>query len=388
MQALNSLTTVVHLALFAIVVPRAFFDDYSVWFTASMFAIGVGQAIGSERVVIGRRSYEDGARSAWSLALLILLVQVGMAVWLQSPVLAMASIGIFLWVVWDYLRIVQGFEEAPTFLRRDATVVVVQVLAVVAGDLAGLPGQWLAVVWWGVGSLLWCFFIGRMGLLGASARRGGFRVLWADHRESAPLFFDAALAGIPIVLALAVARSQADEGVASAARMAFTLLGPVAVLGIAGRRIVYQARSQGGFTPRTRAMFTAAIGMVFAVCFLILTLTRTPLYPLVLPGFAGLAWLAILGFAVNHSSVMAALLPAADLRAEKRTVTVGLARVVATLTAGAFVLLDRSFDSVTDVAWCVATSSIAYALVLVLAQMIRPTSPSASPAAADVEAVA
>lgn len=375
MQALNSLTTVVHLALFAIVVPRGFFDDYSVWVTASMFAIGVGQAIGSERVVIGRRDYADGTRSAWALAVLILIVQATMAAWLRSPELALASVGVFFWVVWDYLRIVQGFEGAPTFLRRDATVVVAQVVAVVLGDLAGVPGPWLAVVWWGVGSLLWCSFIVRMGLLGRTARRGGFGVLWSDRRESAPLLFDAALAGIPIVLALAVARSQADEGVASAARMAFTLLGPVAVLGIAGRRIVYQARSQGGFTPRTRAMFTAAIGMVFVVCFAILTLTRTPLYPWVLPGFAGLAWAAILGFAVNHSAVMAALLPAADLRAEKRTGAVGAARVVATATAVVFVLVDRSFDSVPDVAWCVAASSIAYALVLVLAQRFGPNGP-------------
>lgn len=379
LQAFSSVSTVVHLALFAVLLPRALFDDYSVWITSSMFAIGLGQAVGSERVVIGRRSREDGLRSAWVLALLIALVQLGMGLFLDEPVLAVASLAVLTWALWDYLRIVDGFERAGAFLARDALTLVVQAGGAGVAHLLGAPGEGVVLVWWGVGLVLWSSYIVQWAMARSDRRRGGLGVLWADRRESAPLLLDAALAGVPIVLALAVANREAAEGVASEARMAFTLLGPVAVLGIAGRRIVYAARAQGGFTARTRLMFVAAIAVVFAVCFVILTMTRTPLYPFLLPGFAGLAWLAVLAFSINHAAVMAALLPAADLRAEQRTLAVGAARVVSTLTAVAYAVLDTSFDSVTDVAWCVSLSSIVYALALVGAQRLPHATPTADP---------
>lgn len=383
MQALNSVTTLVHMTLFAILLPRGAFDDYSVWVTSSMFAVGLGQAVGSERVIIGRRSFADGISAAWALAAIIFVVQLAMAIWLRSPVLVLSGIGIFLWAVWDYLRIVQGFEHATTFLRRDLSVVVSQCVAVVLASVAGLSGDLIPLVWWGLGTVLWSYFVVKMAMAGRAARRGGFGVLWTDRRESAPLLLDAALAGVPIVLALAMANAQGAPGDASAARMAFTILGPIAVLGMAGRRIVYAARAQGGFSARTRLYFTLALFVIFGACFGILAMTRTPLYPLVLPGFAGLAWFAIVGFSLNHASVMAAMLPAANLRAEKRTLEVGLARIVATVVAVLFVVLLGPFDSVSHVAWCVASSSVAYAIVLYGVGLVRPTQSNPAP----VEAV-
>lgn len=372
MQALNSLTTVVQMGIFAVLLPRAAFDDYAVWITSTMFAIGLGQAVGSERVVIGRRSFADGMSSAWSLGIAIFVVQAGVAVWLQSPELAVCALGVLFWAVWDFLRIVQGFDRAGLFLSRDLGVVLIQVGSVVAAWALGLPDHLLVVVWWGVGTVLWPVFIIQLGLATAAARRGGFRVLWHDRRESAPLLLDAALAGVPLVLALALARSQGSEGDASAARMALTILGPVTVLGIAGRRIVYSARAAGGFSVRARAMFTAAVVVVFVVCFAILVVTRTPLYPLLLPGFAGLSWWAILGFSTNHASVMAAMLPAANLRADRRSLDVGAARILSTVAAVVFVWLYAPFDTVAHVAWCVAASSIVYAVVLYAVSLVRP----------------
>ncbi|MDN4173612.1 hypothetical protein QWY28_11695 [Nocardioides sp. SOB77] len=373
MQAVSSLSTVVQLGLFAILLPRAFFDDYSVWITSTMFVVGLGQAIGSERVVIGVRSRAEGRSSSWALGAAIAAVQAVVGAWLGSWELALCAVAVLAWAVWDYLRIVEGFDRASWFLKRDVGVLVGQVAATVGAWALDVPGHLLVLAWWGVGLLAWTAFVAQDRRPGTGRPLAGLAVVWADRRESAPLLLDAALAGVPLVLALALARSQGGVGDASAARMALTILGPVTVLGIAGRRIVYSARSTGALSPRARLLFTVAIGAVFAVCFAILALTRTPLYPLLLPGFGGLTWLAVAGFATNHSAVMAAMLPAADLRADRRSLEIGAARLTATLTALAFVWVFAPFDTVANVAWCVAVASIAYAVVLtVLAPLRRP----------------
>ncbi len=60
----------------------------------------------------------------------------------------------------------------------------------------------------------------------------------------------------------------------------------------------------------------------------LLILTRTPLYPWAFPGFEALSWLAIIGFATNHAAFFATFLPSATLRADGRSGTVLLARIV------------------------------------------------------------
>ena len=70
-QALNSATTVAQMAMFAVVLPRGDFD-YAVWITSNMFLVGLGQAIGTDRVIIGRRTEADGVRSAQVIALAVM----------------------------------------------------------------------------------------------------------------------------------------------------------------------------------------------------------------------------------------------------------------------------------------------------------------------------
>ncbi|CAB4718421.1 MAG: hypothetical protein F2667_09600 [Actinobacteria bacterium] len=371
-QALNSLSTVVQMVLFAILLPREAFDDYAVWITCAMFGLGMAQGIGSDRVLIGSRTAKDGGASALVLAGAVLVGQLGVSLWLGSWELVACSAAVGLWAIWDYLRVVQGFEEATRFLARDLGVLVLQVASVSIAALAGLDHRSLVLVWWGIAAVGYAVFLASTPVVRTARLTAGARVVWGDRRESLPLLFDAALGGFPLVLALALIRSQGDPGDASAARMAFTLLGPVTVLGLAARRIVYSARAAGGFSAATRAKFAAAVLLTFAVCVAILAMTRTPLYPLILDGFEGLSWFAILGFAVTYAALMAAMLPAANLRADRRTTEVGLARAASTGVALAYMVVVTPFDSVAVVAWSVAAASLANAAVLFAVQGLRP----------------
>ena len=140
-------------------------------------------------------------------------------------------------------------------------------------------------------------------------------ILVEDTRESVPLLVDSVLAGLPMVVFLALARAQGSEGDASAARMALTILGPVSVLGIAGRRLVYARAAGGSFGARFATLWAGVVAAVVVLCAGLLVLTRTPLYPWAFPGFEALSWVAIIGFALNHGAFFATFLSNATLRA-------------------------------------------------------------------------
>lgn len=375
-QALNSISTVLQMAVFALTLPRADFDDYAVWVTSGMFVIGLGQAIGTERVVIGRRTLADGTHSAGVLAGMVLVVQLGVAAALGSLPLVLASLTLAPYVAYDFQRFTRCYHEGRLFLRADVLVLSVQTVAVlVLWAVLGREAWWM-LVWWAIGVPVWTVLAGGMPRL-----RRGLAVLRDDARECSPLLLDALLAGVPLVVALALAQAQGGVGDASAARMAFTILGPVTVLGLSARRLVYQEVAKGPLSPRFAVVWTVICAVTFVVCAGLLALTRTPLYPWAFPGFVGLTWLAILGFATNHTAMFSTLLPAASLRAEGRAREIGIARVVATLAALGAGLAVAPFDSPSDVAWCVAAGSIGYSLALAAARALVPRRPQ--PAAAE-----
>lgn len=364
LQAAASVSTVLQMTVFAVVLSRTAFDDYSVWITSSAFLIGLGQAVGVERVMIGKRSFDAGLSSASFLGIGIALAQLGVAVWLQSLPLALCSVATTAYTAWDYMRFARGPEEATWFFKRDLAILSSQLVGVVGAALVGLPSSWLPAVWWGVGLVFWLGFARTVARGVGRGVRLGARVLWADRRESAPLLLDAALAGVPLVLALSLVHAQAAAGEASEARMALTLLGPVTVLGLAARRLVYTQAATSRLDRRGQLVFVGVVVGVFVVCFGLLALTRTPLYGWVLPGFVGLSWLGVLGFATNHGSLMAVVLPAAYLRADARTRAIGLARVLSTLAGLGVIWYLAPLDSAADVAWSVAAGSLAYGAVM------------------------
>lgn len=372
-QALNSISTVLQMGVFALTLPRADFDDYAVWVTSGMFVIGLGQAIGTERVVIGRRLLADGTHSAGVLAAMTCLVQLSVAAALGSLPLLLASLTVAPYVAYDFQRFTRCYDEGRRFLRADLAVLAAQTTSVLV--LWALLGreEWWSLVWWAVGLPVWVALAG-----GGPHLVRGWRVLRGDARECLPLLLDAVLAGVPLVAALALAKAQGSVGDASAARMAFTILGPVTVLGLSARRLVYQEVAKGPLSPRFAVVWTGICVATFVVCGALLALTRTPLYPWAFPGFVGLTWLAILGFATNHTAMFSTLLPAASLRAEGRAREIGAARVLATLAAVGVGWSVAPFDSPADVAWCVAAGSIAYSLSLAVARALVPRRPAPS----------
>lgn len=359
-QALNSLSTVVQIAIFAIVLPRGAFDDYAVWFTSAQFFVGVGQAVGSDRVVIGRRSRGDGIESAWVLSLVIAAAQLAIAVVLMSPTLMICSLAAFSYVTYDYQRMVGCFDEPRLFLRRDTITIAAQVTAVIAADLVVGATPWLAAVWWGVGAPLWLWFSPRR----PQSMRAGLRVLREDVHESLPLLFDAVLAGGPVVVVLVLANAQGTEGNASAARMALTILGPITVLAMAGRRLVYAHVASDELSRRFVVQWAAVVMSTLFLCLGLLSLTRTPLYPWAFPGFDALPWLAILGFSLNHSAFVATFLPAATLRARGMAGAIGAARVLSSVAVVVTLVVLLPITTPGDVGWTLAVGSIASALAL------------------------
>ena len=359
-QGLNAVSTVVQMSVFAIVLPRSDFDDYAVWFTSAQLLVGLGQAIGSDRVVLGRRSLVDGRQSARVLALVVGLAQLVVAAAIGSLPLALCSLGALAFVTYDYERMVRCFDEPRWFLRRDVVVIVLQVATVAIAYLVWGRTGWLVVAWWATAVPLWFGF----GSAHAATFRTGVKVLVADARESTPLLVDSILAGLPMVAFLALARSQGSEGDASAARMALTILGPVSVLGQAGRRLVYQRAARGAFGARFTTLWSGVVVGVLVLCVGLLVLTRTPLYPWAFPGFEALSWLAIAGFAVNHSAYFATFLPSATLRAAGRSGTVLLARSVGIVATGVTAAFLVPFDDPSDVGWGLAAAGLGYAVAL------------------------
>ena len=165
-QALNSATTVIQMALFAIVVARSDFDDYAVWVTSNMFLVGLGQAVGTDRVVIGRRSEADGVRSARVIALVVMLAQLGISTWLDNPALMVCSVAVFAYTTYDFQRFVRCFDEAHTSCAGSTVLLAQLVVTLTAWMLMG-DSPWLVVGWWGVGAPIW--------LSSADARPGAAR---------------------------------------------------------------------------------------------------------------------------------------------------------------------------------------------------------------------
>lgn len=357
LQAVASVSTLVQMFLFGILLPRDAFDDYAVWITASAFCVGLGQAIGVERVMVGKRTLADGMASARVLALAIAAIEIGFAVWLHSIPLLLCSITSLVYVLWDYLRFGTPAADATTFYLRDLLVLGVQLAAVALTAFAGLERTWLPAVWWASGSVLWTAFVLQQVRTSWALRARD--VLWSDRRESVPLLFDAAMAGVPLVVALALARS-ATSGAAADARMALTLLGPITVLGLAIRRLLYSRAASGRLDRRGLQIFFGGVVVVFVSCTTILAMTRTPIYSAVLPAFGALTWAAILGFAINHTSLMAVIPPAGYLRAESRSRAVGWARFLATLVGLGMAVALHPLGTPAQVAWPVASASIAY----------------------------
>ena len=369
-QGLKSISTVVQMALFAMTLPRGVFDDYAVWFTGMMFVVGLGQAVSTERVIIGLRTFPAGVASAKVLALTVGCVQLAAAAALSSVPLAVASLAVIVYFAYDFQRLTRCFDEAVRFLRADLAALSVQCIAVLA--LWQLYGRsaWLVVAWWGIGALVWMWFVGRTGTL-----RDGLRVLRDDARDCLPLLVDSALAGVPLVLALTLANAQGEVGDASAARMAYTILGPVTVMSMSARRLIYQEVASGPLSRRFALIWSGLCALGFVVCVGLLSLTRTPLYPWAFPGFEGLTWVAIMGFAVGQTAVFATLLPAASLRADRRTIRIGAVRLVSTLVAVVAAWALIPFGDPADVAWSVAAGALAYAAGLGVARAL--TRPSA-----------
>ena len=375
-QGLNSVSTVVQMVVFAIVLPRSEFDNYAVWFTSAQLLVGLGQAIGSDRVVLGRRSLIDGRHAARVLALVVGLAQIGVALAIGSLPLVLCSLCALAFVSYDYERMVRCFDEPRWFLRRDIIVIVLQVAVVTAAALIWGRSGWLIVGWWGAAVPLWFGFGSRL----PAKLRTGVRVLVADARETAPLLVDSVLAGLPMVAFIALIRVQGSEGDASAVRMALTILGPVSVLGLAGRRLVYQRASRGPFEARFTALWSAVVGAVFVLCVGLLMLTRTPLYPWAFSGFEALSWLAILGFSINHAAFFATFLSSATLRADGRSGTVLLARSVGIVATAVAALALAPFDDPSDVGWCLAVAGVGYAVALSIG-VRRPDAGRVRPAA-------
>ncbi|MCW2816653.1 MAG: hypothetical protein JWN84_4108 [Nocardioides sp.] len=379
LQAVTSVSTLVQVLLFAAVLGRQDFDDYSVWITITAFLVGLGQAVGVERVLVGRRTFAEGLASARILGLVIVLAQVGVAAALGSVPLAVCSLAALPYVAWDFARFSSETQQSMSYFKRDGLVLVVQVVLVVGAAVSPLDEGWLPVVWWASGSVFWLVFAATLGWSRTTVG-SGLRSLWSDRRQASPLLLDAALAGVPLVVALALARAQGSPGDASEARLALTLLGPVTVVGLAARRLVYRRAASGRLDRRGQLMFAASVVVVFTTCLVLLALTRTPLYSLVLPSFVGLSWAAVLGFATNHGSLMAVMLPSAYLRAGGRSLAIGAARFLSTVAGLAVALWLAPFDSPADVAWSVASGSIAY-MVVMWGLLLRPPAAPGGPLA-------
>lgn len=372
-QAIGSVATVVQLVLYAAVLPRGAFDTYSVWVTSGMFLVGVAQAVGADRVLVGRRSYADGLASVRVLAAGVVCAQVAIACALGAPLLALCSLALLPAVVYDFRRLIECFEAPRLYVRRDVVVLAAQVAVVLAGW--ALLGQRASLVlgWWLAAAPVWWWYARRrpraeerpQPSVGGSFR-AGVAVLRGDARESAPLLVDSALGGAPVVVALALVHAQGAEGDASAARMALTILGPLSIVAVAGRRMVYRraAGAVGRFGRRFLALWAALVVASWLVGVALLALTRTPAYPFLLPSFDGLPWVAIAGFALIHASVFASMPAAARLRAAGRATGVGAWRVASMFVFVAVAWGLAPVDGPTDVAWAVAAATVAYAVGL------------------------
>lgn len=363
LQALVSVSSLAQVLVFAALLTPREFDGYAVWVTAVLFLVGLAQCVGAERVLIGRMGRDDGRAAATVLALVVMLAAVAVALWLGSATLAVAGVATYGVTLWDHLRVVDGLERPWPFARVDAAVLAGQVAVVIALDAAGAPSAALPVAWWVLGCAVWLPLAARVVRPGLRRLRRGVGVLRADGREAAPLLVDAALAGLPLVVALALVRDLGEPGAASSARIAVSLMGPVLAIGIVVRRVVFSRLAAGSFDRRARTTYAVAVVAAFAACFVLLALTRTPAYAALFPGLGALSWATILWFCLDRPSLIASVLPAGVLRRRRRTGLVALARVLATALAGLTILALMPLTTTDDVARTSATASLSFALL-------------------------
>ncbi len=362
-QAINSGSSVVQMGLFAIAMPRSSFDEYSIWFTSFLLLVGIGQAVGSERVLIGRRTHEAGRDSAQSIAFFVCAAQLVVAAALASVPLALCSVAALAFVSYDYERLIRCWTHPGRYLRQDIVVLITQVaVTLCVWRLAG-DSAWLALAWWIPAMPLWL----QLSPVTFTRALAGLGVLRDDRWECRPLLLDSVLSGVPLFGMLTLVHVQGQEGDASAARMALTILGPLSVMGLAARRVIFTKVAEQTLTRRFLWGWSAfVVGTAFSAVGL-LALTRTPLYPFLLPGFEALSWGAIVGFAVNHAAVFAAYLPAAALRRQSRSATLLMARAVATVGAATTAVVFMPVDDPAAVAWSVGVSSLCYSALLMMA---------------------
>lgn len=365
LQAFTAIVSLLQILVMARLMRPDDFDPFSVWVTANGVVLGMVQAVGAERVLVGRRDPAAGLASAGVLAVVAGTVLGVLSIALGQPALVLASLAIVPVAVWDYLRIVEGLPQPLPFLKRDVCVAASQFLLVTVAGLAGVPGVLLPLVFWGVAAVLVTGLLLRR-LAGVLRPRLGLRTLLADRTQAAPLLLDGLLSGFPLVAGLAVVQARGVVGEATDARLALTILGPVTVLGLAGRRVIFSARRDGPFTGQMRLVILVSTLAVLVGCAGLLALTHTPLYGLVLPGLGGLAWAAIAAFALNHALTWFAFAPTAVASAEGRAGLMGWARGLGTIVAAGFMLL-APFDTAAQVALCMVSATLAYLLFLLLA---------------------
>lgn len=370
-QGLNSLSTVVQLVLLTLLLPAGPMDRFAVWFTASQLIVGICQSIAAERVLVGRQMRATAESAIKALSLTAAGLGGILAIWLGSLPLVLCSVGLGAFVLYDFHRVLDCFVSWGTFVRIDATILSVQVAAVIALHSTLEDTEFLLAVWWLVGLVGW--------LVGTRVARQlidgrpepskigvaeGFRTLRRDARETWPLFVDAVLAGGSLLLVLGLAHAQGAEGTAAASRLALTLLGPVTIILLAGRRIVYRRAAQGPFSRRFEVRWWALSLSVLAVCVGLLFVTMTPQYRSMFADLPELSVWAMAGFAATYATATATFLAAASLRAAGSTKLIGAARIVAILAALVAVVALGPVRSVGLVAACLFASNLAYLVAM------------------------
>ena len=201
LQAFGSLSTMAHIIVLARLLPSTQFDAYSVWVTAGGFILGVAQAVGAERVLVGRRAEQDGLAVAAVLGLTVGGVLAILSLVLGAPTLLWCALAVPPTVAWDYLRVVEGLPKPAPFLRRDISVAFTQLAGVGVAAALGAPAWTLPVVYWFVaGGMVSIFMARRVRALFRFPV--GLRLLWTDRAQAFPLVFDGVLAGLPLVVGL------------------------------------------------------------------------------------------------------------------------------------------------------------------------------------------
>lgn len=366
LQVQVSVAGLTHLLVLAALLPAQEFDAYAVWYTVLLAVVGMCQCVGAERVLIGARRHEDGPAAALVLGVVAGGLLAVLALALDRPGLALASASTVPLVVWDHQRVAGAGRDAGCLLRADLVVLVLQAAALAVVAAAG-GATWLPVAWWLMGGVCWTALLvlrARRRRLLLSLRKGA-RVLREDLAQVSPLLLDAAMASIVLVAGLVVLQSAAEPGAASALRVAVSLLGPVAMLGLVVRRVVY---SRVGLLSERSWLTGFGLVLLGAVAagILILAPGRAGVLDPVVPAMTLLAWWGVAFLVLDRAVLTALSFPAALLRARDRARTIAGARLVGVLLAIGVLVALRPLSAAVVAAAC-ATASVTYAGLLVAA---------------------